>query len=65
LTGGDFIDERISLTAHCANRMAKDTMDYGLRPGEYIRQVVELYRKTPATIDRKVRYAERLLAERG
>jgi hypothetical protein len=43
------------------NRKAEDTVSDGLSQEEYIRQVLEVYRKTPGTMG-TVRRADRLLA---
>jgi hypothetical protein len=43
------------------NRKAEDTVSRGLSQEEYIRQVLEVYRKTPGTMG-TVRRADRLVA---
>jgi hypothetical protein len=45
----------------CASRKAEDAMEHGLSQEEYIRKVLEVYRKTPGTTG-TVRRADRLLA---
>ena len=49
------------MVRHCGSRRAESRMDPRLSQEEYLRQVLEAYRKTPGTMG-TVRRADRLLA---